>query len=156
MIFLIPHWKKVNLALEDAIIPTMKRKYLLALPILVIIILITTGGYFLLKYNTNTAPKTAIKTTKSLPKEVTITLDKSGFKPNTVTVERGTAVRWINKSGDKQTVNSDNYPTNQLHKELNLGIFNDGSSVVYTFNSPGIYGYHNQLNPKQTGKVIVK
>ena len=134
----------------------MKRKYLFIILGLVVILLIVSGGYILLKNNTNTPPKTASKATNSLSKEVTITLDKNGFKPNTVTVEKGTAVRWINKSGDKQTVNSDNYPTNQLHKELNLGIFNDGSSVVYTFKTLGTYGYHNQLNPKQTGKILVK
>lgn len=62
---------------------------------------------------------------------------------------------WRLVSGDKQTINSDDYPTNQLHKELNFGIFEDGSSVVYIFKKPGKYGYHNQLIPEQKGVVIV-
>lgn len=118
--------------------------------------IIIGGGNLMLRGNSSKPAKIAPKTTNLLPKEITITLDKNGFKPNTVTVDMGTAVRWVNKSGDKQTVNSDNYPTNQLHKELNFGIFNDGSSVVYIFKTPGTYGYHNQLNPKQIGKIIVK
>lgn len=101
----------------------------------------------------NTSQK---KSLKPLPKELTVVLDKNGFSPDTVTIKVGSAVRWKNNSGDKQTVNSDDYPTNQKHKELNFGIFNDGSSVVYTFTKPGEYGYHNQLKPEQKGKVIVE
>jgi len=111
---------------------------------------------FLLLVN-DSSKKTSInnKQAAPLPKEVTVTLDKDGFKPSTVTVKTGTAVRWKNISGDRQTVNSDAYPTNQLHKELNFGIFNSGSSVVYIFKTSGIYGYHNQLHHEQTGEVIV-
>ena len=64
-------------------------------------------------------------------------------------------IRWINKSGTQVTVNSDDYPTNQLHKELNFGVFANNSSVVYTFTKPGTYGYHNQFHPNQKGKIIV-
>lgn len=91
----------------------------------------------------------------TLPKEVTISLDKNGFSPDALTVKVGTAVRWKNVSGNKQTVNSDNYPTNQLHKELNFGIVNSGSSVVYIFKASGSYSYHNQFHPEQKGTVIV-
>lgn len=91
----------------------------------------------------------------TLEKEVTVTLDDTGFSPKTVTIKPGTAIRWKNDTKDKQTVNSDNYPTNQLHKELNFGIFNAGTSVQYIFTKPGTYGYHNQLHPDQTGTIIV-
>jgi plastocyanin len=117
--------------------------------------LVIITGFFLLNVTHKSQPKTITKQSAPLPKEVTVTLDKNGFKPNVVTVKVGTAVRWTNISGDKQTVNSDNYPTNQLYRELNFGIFNNGSSVVYIFKTPGTYGYHNQLHHEQSGKVIV-
>ena len=104
---------------------------------------------------TKNKPSRSFRTNAVLPKEITIQLDMNGFKPNVVTIRVGTAVRWINESGDKQTVNSDDYPTNQLHKELNFGIFNNGSSVVYLFTKIGTYGYHNQLNHVQSGEIIV-
>ncbi|MGH7204456.1 MAG: cupredoxin domain-containing protein [Candidatus Levyibacteriota bacterium] len=72
-----------------------------------------------------------------------------------MTIQTGSAVRWKNISGEKQTVNSDNYPTNQLHRELNFGIFNDEATVVYIFKKPGIYGYHNQFHPEQKGTITV-
>jgi plastocyanin len=100
--------------------------------------------------------KQSVNQRAPLPKEVTVTLNKNGFSPATVTINVGSAVLWKNKSGSKQTVNSDNYPTNQLYRELNFGMFANGSSVTYTFTKIGVYGYHNQLNPKQTGKIIVK
>ena len=120
------------------------------------VLLVLLAGFFLLQ-NNKTAKQTT-QTTKHapLPKEVTITLDKNGFSPKEVTINVGSAVRWKNVSGDKQTVNSDDYPTNQLHKELNFGIFNNGSTVVYIFTKPGIYGFHNQYHYEQQGKVIVK
>lgn len=129
------------------------------LVLLLFIIILIASGYFLWQAKTNTAQVTTTtqtKKSKPLPKEVTITLDKNGFSPNEVTIKQGTAIRWKNSSGDKQTVNSDDYPTNQKHKELNFGIFNDGSSVVYTFTKPGTYGFHNQFKPEQKGKVFVE
>jgi plastocyanin len=91
-----------------------------------------------------------------VPKEATILLDKNGFSPKEVIIKVGTAVRWKNMTDEKQTVNSDNYPTNQLHKELNVGVFNANSSVVKIFTKSGTYGYHNQFIPEQKGLVIVK
>lgn len=90
-----------------------------------------------------------------LPKEIIILLTKNGFTPNQVTVNIGTAVRWKNESGNVETVNSDNYPTNKLHKELNFGTFSNNFSVIYIFTKAGIYGYHNQFHHEQKGEIIV-
>ena len=104
---------------------------------------------------TNQIKNTTAKQRAPLPKEATVTLDKNGFSPSQVTIKVGGAIRWKNISGAQQTVNSDNYPTNQLHRELNFGAFNNGSSVVYTFIKPGLYGYHNQFHHEQEGKILV-
>lgn len=106
--------------------------------------------------HTNTPPmKTAVNQRAPLPKEVTITLTTNGFKPSQVAISVGSAVRWKNESGAQQTVNSDNYPTNHLHKELNFGVFSNNSSFVYTFMKPGTYGFHNQFHHEQAGKIVV-
>jgi len=133
----------------------MSKKTVITIVILLTIILV---GFFARKTqypHGNTSPKSSTAKIAPLPKEVTVTLDKNGFSPTKVTINVGSAVRWKNESGAQQTVNSDNYPTNQLHKELNFGLFNNGSSVVYTFTKPGTYGYHNQFHHEQEGKVIV-
>ena len=120
----------------------------------VILILIGFFGLEAIKHNNQPNKLLSVQTTP-LPKVVTVVLNKKGFSPKQITVTVGTAVRWENMSGSQQTVNSDNYPTNQLHKELNFGIFNNDSSVAYTFTKPGVYGYHNQFNHQQEGKIIV-
>jgi plastocyanin len=133
----------------------MRKSYFIPLGL----ILILLAGFLFWKQTKNTTRTNQIGTTekhtKTLPKEVTVTLDKKGFSPAVVTIKAGSAVRWKNISGDKQTVNSNDYPTNQLHRELNFGVFNNDSTVVYTFTKPGTYGFHNQFHKEQTGKIIV-
>jgi len=131
----------------------MKQRYIL--PVAVIILLILGAVLWLGFFTKGKPTDRSFRTNVVLPKEIIVKLDKNGFSPKEVTIKTGTAVRWENVSGDKQTVNSDNYPTNQLHKELNFGIFNNGSSVVYIFKTSGTYGYHNQLNHEQSGEIIV-
>lgn len=133
----------------------MKKRYFL---IVVLIVVLVAGGYFYLRSTKTTKSSQNNQSAKprTLPKEVIVTLSKDGFSPAVVTIQVGSAVRWKNGSGGKQTVNSDDYPTNQKHKELNFGVFNDGSSVVYTFTKPGTYGYHNQFKPEQKGEIIVE
>ena len=135
----------------------MNKKYLLGIGILLIVVI---AGLIAWKSVKNAHPVGSSKSSAyqraPLPKEVNVTLSKNGFSPSKITIYVSTAVRWTNKSGDKQTVNSDYYPTNQLHRELNFGIFANDSSVTYTFTKPGTYGYHNQLNPKESGEIVVK
>lgn len=91
-----------------------------------------------------------------LPKEVAVTLTRDGFKPQTVTLAVGGAVRWSNQSGSNNaSVNSDDYPTNRLFPELNLGKFSAGSTLVHIFTHAGTYTYHNQFSHTQTGTIIV-
>lgn len=134
----------------------MNKRYLLGIGILFIIVIVGFIAWKSVKYTHSVGTnKSSSHQRAPLPKEVTITLTKKGFTPSQVTIQVGSAVRWVNKSGSPETVNSDNYPTNQLHKELNFGIFANGSSVTYIFKAPGTYGYHNQLRHTQEGKIIV-
>jgi plastocyanin len=133
----------------------MNKKYLLGIGIIIIGILIGFTVWRLYDKQQTSTSKSSIRNDATLPKEVIITLTKNGFFPNQVTIKVGSAVRWDNKSGSQETVNSDNYPTNQLYRQLNFGIFANGSSVTYTFKTPGVYGYHNQFHHEQEGKIIV-
>ncbi len=129
------------------------KKWFYILPALLLVIILIIG-LFLKSQSVNNS-KQATKQILPLPKEVLVKLDKNGFSPKEVTIKAGTAVRWKNVSGEEQTVNSDDYPTNQKHKELNFGVFNSGSSFIYVFRETGTYAYHNQFNSKQAGKIIV-
>ncbi len=86
----------------------------------------------------------------------TVTLTQDGWSPATLTIKSGETVTWINKSGEKATVNSNPHPTHTLYSPLNLGTFPDGGSLSLVFTKAGSYGYHNHLNPGETGTIIVK
>jgi plastocyanin len=79
------------------------------------------------------------------------TVDISGdpaFVPGTVDVAFGTTICWRNQDDSTHTVISD------------AGIFASGDiapseSYSFTFNIPGVFEYHDGLNPQMTGTVIV-
>lgn len=124
---------------------------------LVIFSFIILGGLFILLLMYHRKPSVGPLSNMPMPKEVTITLTDQGFTPSEVTIRKGMAVRWINNSTlDKASVNSDDYPTNRLYPELNLGQFNRGSSLVHVFKNNAHYTYHNQFNPKQIGTITVE
>jgi len=88
--------------------------------------------------------------------EARVTLTKSGFSPQIVTVKAGTKVTWTNQSGGAATVNSSVHPTHKDYLPLNLGEFGNGEALSLVFDKPGTYKYHNHLNASQFGTVIVE
>lgn len=88
--------------------------------------------------------------------ETIVTVTALGFVPQTLTIKAGTKVLWMNKSGGTVTVNSAGHPAHLAYPPLNLGEFNDGSSVQLGFDKPGTYNYHDHLNPSLTGTIVVE
>lgn len=81
----------------------------------------------------------------------------SGFSPNTLNVKVGTAVTFVNNSTQQMWVASAYHPTHQVLPSLNqLKWVGTGGTYQYTFDKAGEWPYHNHLNPKDFGKVIVK
>lgn len=105
---------------------------------------------------TVTQPVTSIQPTNANSKETTIMVTSSGFEPQALKIKAGIRVVWINKSSGLATINSAVHPTHLVYPPLNLGEFGNGSSVQLVFDKPGIYKYHNHLNPGQTGEIVVE
>lgn len=123
------------------------------------IILIAAGVFYLNSRQGRSVSlkRSVVPTNANLPKEVTVRLTNTGFVPEKVTIKAGGAVRWTNESGDDNaTVNSADHPTHQLHKELNLGTFSKGSTLVHIFEKPGTYAYHDHFHPARTGTITVE
>jgi plastocyanin len=88
--------------------------------------------------------------------EVHVTAE-GGFDPQTVTVDRGDTVTWVNDSGDDAWPASDVHPTHQLLPGFDpKRVVVDGQSWSYTFGSPGRHPYHNHLAPENKGVVVVR
>ena len=137
--------------------------------LLAAIAVLVVAGAFLLIGNKQSAPTTqtqpsvtqgTVQTQKiQVPTQgpnTTITITKAGFEPKVLTIKVGTRVIWKNTSGGTVTVNSDPHPTHALFPFLNLGAFDNGSSVQAVFEKAGTYAYHNHLDSSQKGTVIVE
>ncbi len=128
----------------------------------VVLVVIIVAGYLIISTGIGQQHKTAQtlinqqQIINSHEQRATVTLTGSGFNPATLTVKPGTRIIWLNKSGTNGSVNSDNHPTNLLYPFLNLGQFNNGSSVSVVFKKAGKYTYHNEVNPEQKGTVVVE
>ncbi len=114
---------------------------------IVVLFLISKGWSKLASNRSQIAPAGA---------ENMITLTDSGFSPNNITIKEGVAIRWKNSSSAAASVNSDDYPTNRLYPELNLGKFEKNQTLVHVFTKAGTYKYHNQMRPQNTGTIIVQ
>ncbi len=139
----------------------------------VVVVIVAAAGYFILSANKSAAPATSQTQTQITPssseatqptsspsgtiaEENSVTLTSSGFSPATLTVKAGAKVTWTNKSGGAAIIASNPHPTHTDYPPLNLGTFQDGGTLSLTFNKAGTYGYHNHLDPSQTGTIVVK
>lgn len=131
---------------------------------LAVVVVVLAGVVFLGTKGNNTAnPVTQNQETNTVPTaaqeqmtKTDVAVTAQGFEPKTVTIKTGGKVVWTNNSGTAVTVNSALHPTHLLFPFLNLGEFSNGSTIEAVFDKPGIYKYHNHLNPDQTGSVIVE
>lgn len=125
-------------------------------------VIVVAGAFVLINNNAGTNQpqttqnETATPTQAEQPQQSAVTVTSSGFEPATITVAPGTQVVWTNNSGTEVTVSSDVHPTHLLFPFLNLGNFDDGSSVSIVFDKEGTFTYHNHFNASQKGTVIVK
>ena len=94
-----------------------------------------------------------------MEKEVIVEVDytATGFSLATVTVKKGTTVKFINKSGGSMSVASNphpihtDYPGFDQYKSSQKG----QNEYDFTFDKVGTWGYHNHLNASDGGTVIV-
>lgn len=129
------------------------------------IVVLLVAGFFLF---TNQTKKETItpSVTKESPtptsspsaqlEERKVDVTKTGFEPEELRIKKGTKAVWENKSGGVANVSSTPHPIHSDFPFLNLGNFEDGSSVEVVFEKAGTYTYHNHLNSSQTGTVIVE
>ena len=99
-------------------------------------------------------PTTSNTNTKNAA--ATITYSSSGFSPSTTTVKSGDVVAIKNTSSDELQLDSDPHPVHTDDTELNVGTVNAGQTVTFTVTTKGTHGFHNHLNPGNTGTLIVQ
>lgn len=88
-----------------------------------------------------------------MAKEVVVEFSGTGFLPATVTVKKGTTVKFVNKSSTTMWVASAVHPTHQLLPGFDQ--LATGDSYSYTFTKIGSWAYHNHRPLVSGGTVVV-
>jgi plastocyanin len=134
-----------------------------------VLVLVIGGVTFALSRKSNTTDSTTNQTTNTVTDtsttnssdaaeaaSVTITYDGNSFSPSKVTVKSGDSVTIKNTGSIKLDFASDPHPTHTDNGELNIGSVAAGGSQTFTPTSKGTWGYHNHLDPTQTGTIVVE
>ncbi len=80
----------------------------------------------------------------------------SGFTPNSLTVKRGTTVRFTNQTSRTMWVASGVHPTHQLLPGFDeLKAVGKGGTYDYAFVKDGTWLYHNHMHALDLGYVLV-
>src|SRR3954447_11153161 len=79
----------------------------------------------------------------------TVTIDNFTFAPEEITVQRGEAVRWVNRDDIPHTVTAaDGSFTSQA--------LDTDDSFTRTFAEPGRYTYFCAIHPHMQGTIVVR
>lgn len=79
---------------------------------------------------------------------VQVRIDNFTFNPPTVTIRKGTAVRWLNADDIPHKVVSSDRPWKSP-------VLDSDEGFSFTFAEPGTYPYFCSLHPHMTGTVVV-
>ena len=89
-----------------------------------------------------------------------ITYENDEFSPACVTVASGASISWVNKSSSEVQVGIDPHPSHTGNREVSNGDFvlnlKSGGQAKSTIATAGEHPYHDHLNPRATGMVVVK
>lgn len=115
---------------------------------------------------TNAGVNVAGSVTVGTPTTVTVTYDGTTFTPATVTIKKGDSVTFTSTAGD-MWVATGPHPAHTGYSNTSLAqhcpdvsgtAFDQckaGTSYTFTFEKAGTWPYHNHLNSKVFGKVVV-
>lgn len=129
--------------------------------IIAVVVLVVIAGAVVVWLGRNTTTTTNSKSsdsssTSSNGQETVITYSDSGFSPNKITVHSGSKVTIKNTSSHGMQFDSDPHPVHTNDPELNVGGVDGGEQTSFTVDKKGTFGYHNHLNPAQTGTIVVE
>jgi plastocyanin len=97
---------------------------------------------------------------------IIIVYGTNGFSPETITINKGQTVRWVNQSNMPMWIASTNDATHTGYpgsatSECGTGssMFNqcvEGNTFSFTFNETGTWAYHNHSRNSDMGTIVVE
>jgi plastocyanin len=104
-----------------------------------LVIIIIAGG----------CKKSSPTSTDNQPPANTVNIQSFAFSPASLTVSKGTTVRWNNMDGANHTATSD-------LGTWDTGSIASGASKTVTFNTLGTFNYHCTVHTSMKGTIIVQ
>lgn len=86
----------------------------------------------------------------------TVVFQNGQFTPKTITIKVGQSVSFLNMSNSQIQVASDPHPTHTNLKGFQSNNLDKDDAYLFIFLKAGTWGYHDHLNPSNTGTVIVQ
>jgi plastocyanin len=136
----------------------MKKQTLAVVAIIIGILLIVLIFFMVNRDNNNTGDTGNTGTTGESEGErgTVITYTDEGFSPSVLIVDAGQTITIENESSRDLQFSSDQHPTHTQNEELNAEILPPGETQTLRLDERGTWGYHDHLNPGETGEVIVE
>jgi plastocyanin len=132
----------------------MNRRYYILGAILLAVLVV--GGAVAL-HNPQIADKLNLPGTKKAQATPVVSITNGGFLPQTIKVQKGTQIRWVNTDMDAHQVASDPYPTHTNLPGFESLAMLKAETYTFTFSQAGTFTYQDNLNPfKFKGTVIVE
>lgn len=89
--------------------------------------------------------------------DIVIQFKDGAYNPNNVTIKVGQTITFSNIGGDLIWPASNIHPTHQIYPEFDpRKSIKAGDSWGFTFTRPGIWKYHDHLQPQISGEIIVE
>ena len=87
---------------------------------------------------------------------VTVQISADAFTPQTVKINKGESVTWVNTDGKPHEVAADPFPSNsQLPSLKTQDALAQNDSYTYTFDQKGTFTYHDPLNPLALKATVI-
>lgn len=131
--------------------PAPRRRRISRWLTLAALVLLTGSGsvYWLLRDNSQVV--------QAAPAAV-VEITADGFSPQTVRIKQGQSITWVNEDSSPHQIASAPFPSDDTLPDLNSDeplVKNDSFSA--TLEQPGIFNYHDQLDPVGSkGTIIVE
>ena len=89
--------------------------------------------------------------------QFTVTYTADGFVPKRIEIDVNDRVRFLNESSGNIKAASNIHPTHQIYPEFDSnGPIRPGASWTFTFDDAGFWRYHNHIEPRHGGLVVVR
>ena len=87
----------------------------------------------------------------------TSSVEDATYEPVEIGIPVGTTIMWINKDTAPHTVTTESFDSGFIPGKRSglYGVTPFGGSVIFTFDTPGVYEYHCTIHPGHTGRIVV-